>query len=169
MKSKYPFAYSGYGQLVTSSRWYVYAFVQIGEKNVYLLNVHLSVGADSASVDKRIAEANEIIGMIKDGDDFKHSCIIFGDFNPEPGEEDTLFKVFADAGCNIANCGWFGKYFTWARNREDLDTGVPTGTVYYIDNIITSPDITIVSVEALRVFSELVSDHIPLKAHLSFD
>ena len=40
--------------------------------------------------------------------------------------------------------------------------------VLYVDNVITSPDISIVNAAPLRVYSDLVSDHIPLKVDLSF-
>ena len=91
---------------------------------------------------------------------------MFGDFNPEPNEEDSLFGIFANAGYNLANCGWFGKYFTWSSVRSDLDTGEATGTVYYLDNIITSSNIDIMSVEKYNIYSQLSSDHIPLMARL---
>lgn len=168
IKSKYPFAFSGNAQM-TDDRWYSYALTQIGEKQIYLLCVHLipNLNHEDRSAD-RLAEAQEIISMIKTGDSFNYSTIVFGDFNPEPDEEDELYKVFTDAGMSIANCGWFGKMFTAATNRSDLETGIATDKVWYIDNVIVSPDISIVNANPLYVYSDLVSDHIPLKVDLSF-
>lgn len=166
LKSKLPLNWRNTKQLSTG-RYYVDAYTTINGKVVYLINVHLTVGNSEEAAQTRADEAREIIGLLAD----KERFVIFGDFNPEPGEEDSLFKIFSDAGYNLANCGWFGKFITWSSNRADLDTDdPPTGDrLYYIDNIITSSNITIENVERLTVFSKLSSDHIPIKARLKIN
>ena len=137
-------------------------YVEMYGNGIYLISVHLSVGANNAST--RLAEAREIVNIVSQYERF----IIFGDFNPEPGEEGTLFKVFTDAGLNIANCGFFGKFYTWTSNRADFDDyDNPTGNLWYIDNIITSNNIKISSVRPIpEAFGLLASDHIPIVAEL---
>lgn len=137
-------------------------YVEMYGNGIYLISVHLSVGANNASA--RLAEAREIVNIASQYERF----IIFGDFNPEPGEEGTLFKVFTDAGMNIANCGFFGKFYTWTSNRADFDDyDHPTGTLWYIDNVITSDNIKITGVRPVpEAFSLLASDHIPIVAEL---
>ncbi len=132
--------------------------------SIYLLSVHLSVGVSNTQT--RLDEADEIISTLLAG---KERFIMFGDFNPEPGEEEALYKKFTDAGYNIANCGWFGKYYTWSNNRADFDNYEnPTGTrLYYLDNIITSANIKIENVYPVpSAYKKLSSDHIPLVAEL---
>lgn len=132
---------------------------------IYLISVHPSVGADKAST--RIQECTEVINIVKQYERY----IIFGDFNCEPNEEDSLFKLFTDEGMNIANCGWFGKFYTWSSNRADFDDYEnPTGTLWYIDNIITSPNINIMNAYPVpEAYSLLSSDHIPIIAELEIN
>jgi endonuclease/exonuclease/phosphatase family metal-dependent hydrolase len=165
-KTKFPVDWREINHLPSTDRYYISEYITINGKVVYLINVHLTPGTSAEHAQKRIGEANDILDILAD----KEYFIMFGDFNPEPGEEDSLFKIFSDAGYNLANCGWFGKYYTWSTTRSDLDTDdPPQGTVYYIDNIITSSNITIENVERLTVFSKLSSDHIPIKARLRID
>lgn len=166
-KTKIPVDWREINKLPTTERYYISEYITINGKVVYLINVHLTPGTSAEHVQKRIDEANDILDILAD----KERFIMFGDFNPEPGEEDSLFKIFSDAGYNLANCGWFGKFLTWSSNRADLDTDdPPTGErLYYIDNIITSSNITIENVERLTVFSKLSSDHIPIRARLRID
>lgn len=158
LMTRYFLSYGENKQLSTG-RYYTEAYMFDG---IYVMSVHLSVGAANAAT--RITEANEIINIAKQHDKF----IIFGDFNPEPGEEDTLFALFTAEDMNLANCGWFGKYYTWSSNRADFDDyDNPTGTLYYIDNVITSDNIEIYNAEPVpRAYSLLTSDHIPIEAVL---
>lgn len=148
------------GQLSTG-RYYTAATVD----GVYFISVHLTPGVDNAAI--RTSEVNDILTIIGDHSRF----VIFGDFNCEPGEETALYKKFTDAGYNIANCGWFGKYWTWTTDQEhDMnDYENPEGTVYYIDNIITSSDIKIVNAKPINDYNKLSSDHLPLYAELVID
>lgn len=160
--SKYPISGGGTHQIWVD-RYYVDTYMQFGEKVIYLLNVHLSPGHDGAAKTTRASQAQDVINLLAGHDDF----ILFGDFNPEPDEYETLFGLFADAGYNIANAGFFGDFWTWSTDRDDFETDTPSGTVYVIDNIITSANIKINSVKKVNTYSELTSDHIPIIAELS--
>lgn len=162
LKTKLPLVNSKYDQLSTG-RYYCEGWLN----GIYVLSVHLSVGTQNTQT--RLDEADEIIANLLDG---KETFIMFGDFNPEPSEEDALYKKFTDEGYNIANCGWFGKYYSWSNNRADFDNyDHPTGTkLYYLDNIIVSSNIKINNVYPLpSAYSKLSSDHIPIVAELSIE
>ncbi len=157
LKSKPIMSYYTIGQLSTG-RYYCTGYIA----GIFIISVHLSVGAANASV--RLGEAQEIIDIVSSHDKY----IIMGDFNPEIGEEDTLYKKFTDAGMKLCNCGFFGKYYTWSSNRADFDDYEhPTGQLWYVDNIIVSNNIDILNAypmpEAYRTAS---SDHIPFIAEL---
>ena len=161
LKSKIPMIDVTKGQLSTG-RWWVSGILITNQKPVYLLNVHLSVGVQNTST--RLTEAAEIVSMLSQ----YNSCILFGDFNAEPGEETALFNVFYNAGYSLGNCGWYGKYYTWSDPRENFNhylNPIEDSDLYYIDNIITSPDITIRNVFPLpTAYGPLSSDHIPFVA-----
>lgn len=155
--SRYGINSAGNGTLTTSGRKYSYAYINVNGKEVYLLDVHLNP-LDAA---ERLLEADDVLALVAG----KERFVVFGDFNPNPNEEDTLYKKFTDAGYQVANCGWFGKYWTWSSNSGDFTSDAPpTGTVYYIDNIITNMNIEYV--ERLNVYADLSSDHIPIKARI---
>ncbi len=164
LQSRYYLFDTGRAQL-SNERWYVYGSFYYGDKKIFLINVHLSPGHSAEAAATRLTEANEILTLLSD----KTYFIMFGDFNPEPGEEDTLFKVFTDAGYNLANCDFFGKFWTWSSNRADFSSDVPTGTVYYIDNIITSSNISINNAYKVNTYADLTSDHIPIVAELTIN
>lgn len=131
------------------NRPYVGAKTILNGKQVQLYSVHLSPGASNTSA--RITEAQQLIAKVANIPRY----IILGDFNPEPGEEDSLYKLFTDEGMHIANCGDFGKIITYHNDNQ-----------YIIDNIITSQNIDIVNAFSLDVYSQLSSDHLPLVADL---
>jgi len=147
------------GQLSTG-KYYCEGYID----GVYAVSVHLSVGTSNTQT--RLNEAAEIVNTLLSG---KDRYIVFGDFNPEPGEEEELYKVFTDSGAVLSNCGFFGKFYTWSNDRDDFaDYDNPKGTkLYYLDNIIVSPNIKIVNVYPVPgAYSKLSSDHIPLVAEL---
>ena len=158
IKSKIPMQYH-YSAQLTSGRYYSYGFIS----GVFIMSVHFSVGAGNATT--RAAEAAEVISIVSQYSRY----IIFGDFNPMPGEESTLYGLFTAAGMNVANCGWFGKYYTWTDRPADFDDyDNPQGTVWYVDNIITSSNIKIENAYPLpEAYDLLASDHIPFVAELS--
>ena len=149
LKSKYRFYNKESGSF--GNRPYVAATMNVNGNPVYFLCVHLSPGAANASA--RVTEAQQIIQKVSN----KTRYVIFGDFNPEPGEEDSLFSLFASENMNLANCGNFGKIVTYHNDPR-----------YIIDNIITSSNITIENAYSLDVYSLLSSDHLPLIAQLRF-
>lgn len=157
LKSKPICSYHSIGQLSTG-RYYVTGYIA----GIFVISVHLSVGANNSSV--RLGEAQEIIDIVSAHDKF----IIFGDFNPEIGEEDTLYKKFTDEGMKLCNCGFFGKYYTWSSNRADFDDYEnPTGALWYIDNIIVSNNIDILNAYPMPdAYRKASSDHIPFIAEL---
>lgn len=157
--SRYISTWSRNGQLSTGR---YYTFFPINGIAVY--SVHLSVGVGNESV--RLSEAAEIVNLAKQHDRY----IICGDFNCEPGEETALFKVFSDAGMNVGNVGYYGKYYTWSNPRSNFDhydTPDEGSKLYYIDNIITSPGLKIVTFEPIpSAFRMCTSDHIPVIAEI---
>lgn len=157
LKSKPICSYHYTGQLSTG-RYYCYGYIA----GIFIISVHLSVGDSNRSV--RIQEANEIINIVRNHERF----IIMGDFNPMPNEEESLYKIFTDAGMNVANCGFFGRYYTWSSDRDDFkhyDT--PTGTTWAVDNIITSSNIKIENAYPMPSAYDIASsDHIPFIAEL---
>lgn len=161
IKSRYPIGDGRYAQFTSSGRYYCTGYIN----GVYVLVVHLSVGTDAEMVEMRQREVAEILALVQN----KEKFIIFGDFNAEPGEEDAVYDPFRNAGYKLANCGFFGNYYTWSDNRADFDDYEnPTGSrLYYIDNIIVSPNIKIVNSYPIpSAYSKLSSDHIPVIATL---
>lgn len=163
IKSKYWLQNANNKQLETSGRYYTEGNITVGDKCVYVLDVHLSPGYDSASETLRYNEVTEVLGLVAD----KERFIIFGDFNPNPSEYKNMYKRFTDLGYNAANGGFFGDFWTWTTNQSDFDSDTPTGTLYYVDNIITSSNIQMINVNRVNAYSKLTSDHIPIIAELS--
>ena len=162
IKSKYWMQNDNLKQL-TDGRYYSEGNITVGDKCIYVLDVHLSPGFDETGVNTRYAEVTEVLGLVED----KERFIICGDFNPNPDEYHSMYQRFIDAGYNVANGGFFGDFWTWTTNRADFDSDTPTGTLYYVDNIITSANIDIISAERVNVYDQLSSDHIPIIAELS--
>ena len=157
LKSKPICSYHYTGNLSTG-RYYCYGYIA----GIFIITCHFTVGPANAAT--RLQEASEIIAIAQ-----QHSkYIIMGDFNPEVGEEDTLYKEFTDAGMKLCNCGFFGKYYTWSSNRDDFDDYEnPIGTLWYVDNIIVSSNIDILNVKPVPdAYRTASSDHIPLVAEL---
>ena len=147
-----------YTRQLTTKRYYTIAWMN----GICLMSVHLTVGVGKEAI--RLQETDEILAILANEDRF----ILFGDFNTEPGEEPALYKKFTDAGYSIANCGFFGNYYTWSSRRLDfLDYENPEGTLYYLDNIVVSPNINIRNVYPVPdAYPMCTSDHIPLVAEL---
>lgn len=159
--TKYNISAGGHSTIV-NDRTYVYTYMQFEDKIIYLLNVHLSPGHTDADKVKRNDEVTAVLNLLTG----KEYFILFGDFNPEPDEYKNLFKRFSDAGYNVANSDFFGDFWTWSTNANDFNAEEPSGTVFVIDNVITSNNIKINSVNKINTYSELTSDHIPITADL---
>lgn len=148
-----------YNKQLSSGKYYTEALYY----GIYLISVHLTVGEGNEAT--RLQEAAEIVQICQQHDKY----IIFGDFNAEPGEEDDLYAVFTEAGMKLANCGWFGKFYTWSNNYDDYNHyDNPTGTkLYYIDNVICSPNMEIYDAYPVpEAYAQLTSDHIPFVAYV---
>lgn len=163
--SKYPISGGHTGQL-TTGRYYCDTYADIDGKIVYLLAVHLSPGHGADDKTTRQTEMYEVMALVAD----KESFIIFGDFNPDPDEYESLYNIPITAGYNIANTDFFGNYWTVTSNSSDFDDyDNPSGTVYYTDNIITSSDISIDYAASVNTYSKLSSDHIPIIADITIN
>lgn len=161
--SKYNISGGHTGQL-TTGRYYCDSYVDIEGTIMYLLAVHLTPGHNAEDIATRSTEMTEVLSLVAGKEHF----IIFGDFNPEPTEYNSLFALATDAGYNIANAGFFGDYWTVTSNSDDFNHyDNPSGTVYYVDNIITSSNINIDYAVALNVYNKLSSDHIPVYAEVT--
>lgn len=94
----------------------------------------------------RYSQVEQILAYIRDNE--LEKVIVCGDFNAS--EEDNTFKLFSDAGLNLANQGIYGEYTTFAYD----------GLTASYDNIITTSDLKITNV---KVHDEIAfSDHYPM-------
>lgn len=161
--SKYNISGGHTGQL-TSGRYYCDSYAEVNGKIIYLLAVHLTPGHGAEAAAIRADEMTEVLNLVSN----KERFIIFGDFNPDPNEYAALFGMATQAGYNIANAGFFGDYWTTTNNPDDFNHyEEPTGTVYYMDNIITSANINIDYAAAINTYNKLSSDHIPVYAEVT--
>ena len=150
IKSKYALVGKGAGQFSTG-RQYVHGILQLGNKNIYILCVHLTPNADGATA--RATERTEIMTLIG-----AHKyAVCLGDFNAQTAEE---YNDFTNSGYHIAN----GGYLPFVNTYGGL-------TVFQernpFDNIVTTANIIIDNSERLDVFDDLVSDHVPFVAYLT--
>lgn len=137
------------------------AQITVGGKVINIINTHNDTNDTYAQ-----SEVADLVNAVQNMEYF----ILCGDFNcgaeaVGDTEYNICIKPFADAGYNIGNCNgdyWINTYFA---------TSDPTGTRYKTDNIITSSNITINSLEAdTTKLTDSVSDkidHIPLIAEVT--
>lgn len=143
----------GNGTFTDGSRPYVYATVNIGGKDVFVLNAHLAL-----TTTERANNITELLEILARHERF----IVFGDFNAGKGgtipaelaEEE--FKRFTDKGYKIAN----GGYLPFENTIATYET---TNVLKYYDNIITSGNIIIRNVEVVNMENGY-SDHFPIIA-----
>ena len=150
------------------TRAYIKADVQIGGKNVTLINTHLAV----FSAEVRALQMQEIFAMAQQCE----SCIITGDFNStaESVESEAyiqIYKPFVDAGYNLANnspSSGFHNTFTSSSTATSL-----ADLTAAIDTIIVSSDMNIVSVvfddTKFDYLNGSAIDHIPVVATLQMN
>ena len=157
--SNIPLYNIAFGTLSTG-RSYTCANFKIGTTEIYFLNVHLS----PSSATNRATEIGEILTMLAQHEYF----VLTGDFNlASDGESVTQYKRFTDAGYSLANTGWFGSWWTWSNNQADFaNYDNPSGTVWYIDNIIISSNLHFKNVYCPNSYAQLTSDHIPCVAEI---
>lgn len=137
----------------TSGRYYLDTLVNINNKLVHIISVHLDWNSETY----RMAQIQELIELTSNYEYF----IISGDFNTLNSGVDATpdnIQPFKDAGYNVANGGNFG-YIITAYDRD-------TQNAVYIDNIVTSPNIHICNASAIQTN---LSDHYPLVADLIID
>lgn len=164
--STYPISnYSSHTFSVGSPYYYDSAEVVIDGTPVTLVVIHLIVNPETT----RYTQAQELLAYLQTLDTF----ICAGDFNTgistntattSSTEYEKFVKIFVDAGFHTANFGSSGFMVT-------CNDGVNgTGTDWYIDNIITSADIDVVSayVDTTKLTDGISgkTDHMPLIALL---
>ena len=149
-------------------RGYTKCYIIVNGKKICWVNAHLATTALQAD---KIAQANQIVELVKDEPYF----IVTGDFNtrnePELGEFNSIMKPFLDIGANTANFKTADNYiFTYCDGRD-----FSSGSKQPNDNIITSANISIDKVFAdntkyMPMFMDSNPlDHVPLVAFLTIN
>lgn len=159
IKSKYPLTQKGTGNFSTGKP-YTYATLNIGNKTIYLLDVHLTPGQDATAETKRQTEISEILTLLTGRTYF----IMFGDFN---AQSTTLFYSFTSAGYKIANGGYLPFEWTYSYNIADYSAQTPSDQIRYMDNVVTSANIVIDYAYRINTYADLSSDHLPIIAQLT--
>lgn len=149
-------------------RGYIKTYFTIAGKTVCWCNTHLEAYGSHAA--QRAAEAAELLESVRDEEYF----IVTGDFNVDncrstsDAEYINCIKPFIDIGCHSANCSdQWGFLPTWTGGTT------PEGTWQNLDQIITSPNITINSVTvdqtkiAAAAQQQLSIDHLPIIAEIT--
>lgn len=136
-------------------RSYSRAIIEKDGKQIAFYSTHLSV----ESSDVRKEQLKELsITLQKDPIEYK---IIVGDFNTDQGKEE--YDVFLENGFVLAN----GYNDVWIETMEQKDSAREASdiemNIKYLDNIIVSSNIDIISVKAIETD---LSDHYPLIAEL---
>lgn len=152
IKSQFVLKDTGEGTFTAGSRKYVYATAIIGNKEVFIINVHLALTATD-----RASNYTELLALLKPHEYF----IAFGDFNAAIDyntgvEEQTQaeYNNLINAGYTVANGGRWG-----------LLTTIGTQTKYP-DNICVSGNIKMITLKTADVYATMNSDHIPIIAEL---
>ena len=164
--SKLPLTnYTQHSFSVGNGQYYDSAEVVVDGTPVTLVVIHLIVNPETT----RYTQAQELLAYLETLDTF----ICAGDYNtgiststanPSSSEYEKFVKIFLDAGFHTANFGASGFMVT-------CNDGVNgTGTDWYIDNIITSADINVISsyVDTTKLTDGISGkiDHMPLIANL---
>lgn len=147
----------------TNYMTYEKCYVNVGGKNVCILNTHLSTGT------YHNAQAAELLETVSNEEYF----ILCGDFNTvieslSDSDYVNCIKPFIDAGYSDANCGAFGIFPTYyATSDPNADYKPAT------DHIIVSSNISIknafVNTVKLTDGIEAKIDHVPLVAVLEIN
>lgn len=143
------------GDSQTEPRGAVKTEFNIDNKNLTVLNVHLSYSDKLRSSDLRMKQTDRLIKLVKD-----QNTILLGDFNacPESPEVKQISKVIrnADKGSSLS---------TWSVYPVNYKGFKVDGLKYRIDHIFVSDNIKI---EKFSVGSSKASDHLPLIAEMKF-
>lgn len=153
LKSKYQIQDTGTGTLTAGGRQYVYGYITLSGKTIFVMSVHLTPNAGEELEAKRTQERAQVISILA-----QHEyAICFGDFNAQAG---TDFSDFTNAGYKISNGGYLPIVNTYG-GRTVFAEKLP------MDNIVVTPNIIIDNSERLMVFDKLSSDHVPIVAYLT--
>lgn len=125
---------------------------QVGDKLVHFVVVHLSIEHTYGEYDPRQEDLKEIKGWLDNAVTHGESWVVLGDFNTYNMSELDRFASY-----NVANGGIFGEFATWPNVSESWPNPA-------IDNIITTPDI---SIQNVFIADVSLSDHKPFVADLS--
>lgn len=161
--SKYPVTnYAHHSFANESSRYYDSATVMVNNVPITVIITHLNVN----SISKRADQISELIAFLQTQDRF----IACGDYNMlhcktiEDEDYLAIMQPIINAGLHSANCTDFGFLETYS----DQPTGTYTGC---LDNIITSPNITITNayVDTSKLTDGIADkvDHMPLIAEMT--
>lgn len=136
-------------------RSYARVMINIKGKNVSIYSTHLEHGASAQSKELRKAQIAELFNILES--DPAPYRIVMGDLNTPIASD---FAPFTNAGYKLVNTGQYNTY----------------ANISPIDNIIVSPNISILESGMVDVYSVppsqfavTVSDHNPLFARLRFD
>ena len=127
------------GKTTTGRNYATAEFTAEDGKTITILNFHAYPGLTPEAISNRQTEFGELLTLLTG-----KSFIINGDLNTTTVDELDIFKT---AGCNVANGGDFGTFYT----------GESAGVVYPLDNVVTSSDLKIQSVGVAD--SSGTSDH----------
>lgn len=131
---------------------YVEGTVNIDGTDVTIISTHTSF-RPTTQID---VCHNELIAHLATLDNF----ILMGDMNPWGSDHhywDTVYKMYTDAGYNVASCGAYQPQLTFHAGSDYDNVWVPC------DNIITSANIKI---DSVRTITTDLSDHKPIVAEL---
>lgn len=144
------------------TRGYQKCYVTLQGQTVAIFNTHMQDSQPTV----RAGQAAQLLADMNNED----YCIVFGDFNTvamsvTDADYINVEKPFIDAGYNMAN--WASGFTdTWF----DGTTVAGSSEKYALDNIITSPNISIEEVffdqRKIEAQTGLVIDHIPVAARL---
>ena len=166
--SKYPISnYTQRSFKNESIRYYDSCTITINDKPITFVNTHFGL-----TNEKRTEQAKELLAYLKTLDRF----IACGDYNTVEALNDTgedyvsIIQPMLDARFHVANCSTFGFLETYVGD-VNKESAIENGKqILCLDNIITSKNIGILSVEVdetkLTDNINALVDHLPIMANL---
>lgn len=150
--SKYPIAESlkipvEYGSGATSNRQPPAVKISVEGFDIWVVGLHPVSDASAYEAD-RVPYFDAVVDFAED----KDYVIACGDFNTDTSTPENELTVFTNAGMELGNMGYFGKFATYR-----------WGTAVYIDNIVTKG----MTLNNFTVGDETYSDHFPVYGELN--
>lgn len=150
--SKYPFVETlripvEYGQSATTSKQPPAVKINVEGFDIWVVGLHPAADASAYETD-RVPYFNAVVDFAED----KNCVIACGDFNTDTSTPEDELEVFTDAGMELGNMGYFGKFATYRY-----------GTAVYLDNIVTKG----MTLNDFTVGDETYSDHFPVSGELN--